>query len=116
MCKSFRLTTFLGDLFAFFSTDSNSASKFALYDTHYQIFAKKDLPTPRRLSGRTFGDSPATDKNSACIRGTPEGSAAFLFPEIFFENISNSDLVIDENSRLLFTSVLFLKKKATKNF
>jgi hypothetical protein len=44
-------------------------------------FCNKDLPTPRRLSGRIFGDSPATDKNSVCIRGTPEGSVAFLFPE-----------------------------------
>ncbi len=37
------------------------------------------LPIPRRLSGRIFGDSPATDKNSACIRGTPEGSVFFYF-------------------------------------
>jgi hypothetical protein len=77
--QQFLAYNFFGYSFRIFSTDSSSASKFALYDTHYQIFAKKDLPTPRRLSGRTFGDSPATDKNSACIRGTPEGSAAFFY-------------------------------------
>jgi hypothetical protein len=34
VCKSFRIVAFWGKLFFNFSTDSNSATNFALYETH----------------------------------------------------------------------------------
>ncbi len=41
LCKSFQPIIFLGKFFCFFSTDSNSASKFAFYDTHIEYLQKK---------------------------------------------------------------------------
>jgi hypothetical protein len=41
LCKSFQPITFLGKFFCFFSADSNSASKFAFYDTHIEYLQKK---------------------------------------------------------------------------
>jgi hypothetical protein len=37
VCQSFWPVTFLGELFTFFSTDSNSASNFAFYDSQIEF-------------------------------------------------------------------------------
>jgi hypothetical protein len=41
VCKSFRLKTFLGDIFALFQRIRNSALNFAFYDTHIEVLKEK---------------------------------------------------------------------------